>query len=158
MAYRPKPGEMSLDLDTRGVTKSLREIGVPVDAIKAANKKSAKAVFDEARKIAPVSRYKPNKPGGAKYKTGGALRNTIRIADLSTSVKIRAGMKKVPYANPVHWGWFVDKTTGVRRNILPNPWMARALGYTRAEILDNYIRNMNNLIAKQKSSGPELPL
>jgi hypothetical protein len=158
MAYRPKANEKALDVDTRQVLKALKEIGVPLDAIKQANKESAQAVFLEARRIAPVSKYKPNKPGGAKYKTGGSIRNSIRIADLSTSVRIRAGMRNVPYANPVHWGWFRDKTTGIRRNILPNPWMARALGYTREEILDNYIRNMDKLIEKHRITDNNLPL
>lgn len=158
MAYKAKPSEEALSVDTRQVTNALKAIGVPLDAIKEANKESARAVFLEARKLAPVSKYKPDKPGGAKYKSGGQLRDSIRIADLSTSVRIRAGMKRIPYANPVHWGWFRDKTTGKNRNILPNPWMARALGYTREEILDNYIRNMNNLIEKHKARPSDLPL
>jgi hypothetical protein len=158
MAYSQKKNEEPLQVDTRQVSKSLKEIGVPLEAIKAANKESAFSVMVEAKRLAPVSKYNPMKPGGAKYKTGGQLRDSIRIADLSTSVRIRAGMKRIPYANPVHWGWFVDKVTGIRRNILPNPWMARALGYTREEILDNYIRNMNDLIAKHKARPSDLPL
>ena len=158
MAYKPKANEQALSVDTRGVLRALKEIGVPLDAIKQANKESAFSVLIEARKLAPVSRYNPLRPGGAKYKSHGDLRDSIRIADLSTSVRIRAGMKRIPYANPVHWGWFVDKATGIRRNILPNPWMARALGYTREEILDNYIRNMNDLIAKHKAKPSDLPL
>jgi hypothetical protein len=158
MAYRPKANETAVSVDTRGAVRALREIGVPLEAIRDANRESAKAVMLEARKLAPVSQYRPNKPGGAKYKTGGALRDSIRIADVTTSVRIRAGMKRIPYANPVHWGWFRDKKTGIRRNILPNPWMARALGYTREEIMDNYVRNMNNLIAKHKARPSDLPL
>lgn len=156
MAYTAKSNEQPLSVDTRQVARALKEIGVPLEAIKQANKESAFSVLMEAKKIAPVSRYNPMKPGGAKYKTAGRLRDSIRIADLSTSVKIRAGMKSVPYANPVHWGWFMDKTTGVRRSILPNPWMARALGYTRQEILENYTKNMNDLIAKHKAPNNNL--
>jgi hypothetical protein len=158
MAYTPKANEKALQVDTRGAARALREIGVPLAAIKQANKESAYSVLVEAKKLAPVSQYRPLKPGGAKYKSGGALRDSIRIADLSTSVRIRAGMARIPYANPVHWGWFRDKRTGIRRNILPNPWMARALGYTREEIMDNYVRNMNNLIAKHKARPSDLPL
>ena len=158
MAYRPKANESAIQVDTRGAAKALKEIGVPLDAIREANRESAKAVMVEARKLAPVSNYKPNKPGGAKYKTGGALRDSIRIADITTSVRIRAGMKRIPYANPVHWGWFRDKKTGIRRNILPNPWMARALGYTREEILDNYTNNMRKLIDKYGAKSSDLPL
>ena len=158
MAYRPKANESAIQVDTRGAARALREIGVPLDAIREANRESAKAVMLEARRLAPVSKYKPNKPGGAKYKSGGSLRDSIRIADVTTSVRIRAGMKRIPYANPVHWGWFRDKKTGIRRNILPNPWMARALGYTREEILDNYTKNMQKLIDKYGAKPGDLPL
>jgi hypothetical protein len=158
MAYRPKANESAIQVDTRGAARALREIGVPLDAIREANRESAKAVMLEARRLAPVSKYRPNKPGGAKYKSGGALRDSIRIADVTTSVRIRAGMKRIPYANPVHWGWFRDKKTGIRRNILPNPWMARALGYTREEILDNYTKNMQKLIDKYGAKPGDLPL
>jgi hypothetical protein len=158
MAYRPKANESAIQVDTRRAARALREIGVPLDAIREANRDSAKAVMAEAKKLAPVSNYKPNKPGGAKYKSGGSLRDSIRIADITTSVRIRAGMKRIPYANPVHWGWFRDKKTGIRRNILPNPWMARALGYTREEILDNYTKNMRKLIDKYGAKSTDLPL
>ena len=158
MAYRPKANESAIQVDTRGAARALREIGVPLEAIREANRESAKAVMLEARRLAPVSKYNPMKPGGAKYKSGGAIRDSIRIADVTTSVRIRAGMKRIPYANPVHWGWFRDKKTGIRRNILPNPWMARALGYTREEILDNYTKNMQKLIDKYGAKPGDLPL
>lgn len=158
MAYKAKANEEAIQIDTRGAVRALREIGVPLDAIKESNKQSARAVMMEAKRLAPVSKYKPLKPGGAKYKTPGSLRDSIRIADVTTSVRIRAGMKRIPYANPVHWGWFLDRATGVRRNILPNPWMARALGYTREEIMENYINNMNDLIKKYQVRPSDLPL
>ena len=158
MAYRPKANESAIQVDTRGAARALREIGVPLEAIREANRESAKEVMLEARRLAPVSKYDPMKPGGAKYKSGGSLRDSIRIADVTTSVRIRAGMKRIPYANPVHWGWFRDKKTGIRRNILPNPWMARALGYTREEILDNYTKNMQKLIDKYGAKPGDLPL
>jgi hypothetical protein len=158
MAYKPKANEQSVSIDTRGTVRALREIGVPLEAIREANRESAKQVLVEAKRLAPVSEYRPLKPGGAKYKTGGKLRDSIRISDVTTHVAIRAGMARIPYANPVHWGWFRDKKTGIRRNILPNPWMARALGYTREEIMDNYIRNMNKLIDKHKARSSDLPL
>jgi hypothetical protein len=65
-------------------------------------------------------------------------------------VKILAGYKRVPYANPIHWGWFLDKRTGVKRNIKPNPFLARALGYNRDQILNDYVKNLEKLINKYK--------
>jgi hypothetical protein len=137
MAYKPKANETSITVDgLNQINRALKAIGTPVDEIKAANKESGELVARSARNIVPV-------------KTG-ALRRTIRIANISTSVRIRAGLKSVPYANPIHWGWFVDKKTGVRRNILPNPFMARALGYTREEVLVNYVTNIQKLINKHE--------
>jgi hypothetical protein len=66
----------------------------------------------------------------------------------TTNVKIRAGLKKVPYANPIHWGWFYDRNNFITKNIKPNPFMARALEYNRDDILKKYAEEMAKLIAK----------
>jgi len=100
MAYRPKANETAVSVDTRGAVRALREIGVPLEAIREANRESGRAVMLEAKKLAPVSQYRPNKPGGAKYKSGGALRDSIRIADVTTSVRIRAGRSRRAKTTP----------------------------------------------------------
>lgn len=149
MAYKLKSNEEAITIDgLADLQIAFKAIGVPVDAIKAANRESGKAVAQEAKRQAPVSKYNPAKPGGAKYKSGGTLRDTIRIANVSTNVKIRAGLKRVPYANPIHWGWFYDRESFIYKNIKPNPFMARALGYTRDEVIKTYIEQMQKLIAK----------
>ena len=109
-----------------------------MEAIKEANKESGEIVAKTARNIVPVQ--------------SGALRRTIRVANVSTNVKIRAGSARVPYANPIHWGWFRDKKRGFNRNILPNPFMSKALGYTRDEVLLNYVSNIQKLINKHESN------
>jgi HK97 gp10 family phage protein len=135
MAVKLKSNEEPILIDgLRDLQIAFKAIGVPVDAIKAANQESGKAVADEARKQVPVR--------------SGALRKTIRIASVSTNVKIRAGVKRVPYANPIHWGWFYDRKRGFAKNIKPNPFMARALGYTRDKVIKTYTEQMAKLIAK----------
>lgn len=94
-----------------------------------AAKASAEKVLLESRSLAPVRT--------------GALRNSIRLSVTTKGISIKAGNNgNIPYANPIHWGWF-------KRHIKPQPFLAKALGYTRQEIYDNYFKQMDNLIKKQ---------
>jgi hypothetical protein len=115
----------------REINKALDAIGVPKDAIKDAGKESGELVANEARGLVPVRT--------------GALRNSIRVgATARGKITVKAGNNRssssgVPYANPIHWGWF-------KRHIRPQPFFARALGYTRTEIYKNYFGQMEKLI------------
>jgi hypothetical protein len=141
MAYRPKANEQAIQVDGLAeLFRALKAVGTPVEAIKEANRESGELVARTARNIVPVS------PGG------GNLRKTIRVANVTTNVKIRAGNARAPYANPIHWGWFRDKKRGFNRNILPNPFMAKALGYTREEVVANYVANIQKLIKKHETT------
>ena len=115
----------------REINKALDAIGVPKDAIKDAGKESGALVANEARGLVPVRT--------------GALRNSIRVgATARGKITVKAGNNRssssgVPYANPIHWGWF-------KRHIRPQPFFVRALGYTREEIYENYFDQMEKLI------------
>lgn len=101
----------------------------------AAAKASAERVVLEAKTLVPVRT--------------GALRNSIRLSATTKGISIKAGNNgRIPYANPIHWGWF-------KRHIKPQPFFAKALGYTRQEIFDNYYKQMNDLI-KSKRSGSQV--
>ncbi len=140
MAYKPKANEQAIQVDGLAeLFRALKAIGTPVEEIKAANKESGELVARTARNIVPVQ--------------SGALRKTIRVANVSTNVKIRAGSARVPYANPIHWGWFRDRKRGFNRNILPNPFMSKALGYTREEVVANYVANIQKLIKKHEPTN-----
>lgn len=137
MAYKPKANEQALYVDGHAqLLKALQEIGAPIEAIIAANEAVGMPVLRTAKNIAPVR--------------VGKLRASIKLSKATTNVKIRAGMKSVPYANPIHWGWFYDRNNFITKNIKPNPFMARALGYNRDEILANYVKEMGKLIDKHK--------
>jgi hypothetical protein len=118
----------------REINKALAAIGVPKEAVKDAGKQSGELVANEARSLVPV-------------RTGN-LRNSIRVgATARGKITILAGNNRtsksaVPYANPIHWGWF-------KKHIRPQPFFARALGYTRSEIYDNYFKQMEKLIIEQ---------
>jgi hypothetical protein len=135
---------------TAGAIKAMQEIGVPTEAIKAANKKTGDIVAKRGRIEVPVR--------------SGALRDSIRSTNLLNRVVVRAGLNRVPYANPIHWGWFRDTKSAramrtsrkyIQLDIKPNPFLSRALGYTRDEILENYKRNMDIAIsgATKRTSG-----
>jgi hypothetical protein len=54
--------------------------------------------------------------------------------------------RRVPYANPIHWGWF-------RRHIRPQPFFIKALGLTRDEVYQNYYRSIDKLIKSKSTKG-----
>jgi len=118
----------------REINKALAAVGVPKDAVKAAGKESGELVASEARSLAPVRT--------------GALRDSIRVgATARGKITVLAGNNRtsksaVPYANPIHWGWF-------KRHIRPQPFFVTALGYTRSEIYDNYFKQMEKLIMEE---------
>ena len=113
--------------------KALQAIGVPVAEIKAAGSEAGELVAGQARALAPVR--------------SGALRNSIRVSKSLNRVSVSAGNNKsVPYANPIHWGWF-------KRNIKPQPFFVKALGITRDEVYQNYYRSLDKLIASKSTKG-----
>ena len=129
------PGESGIKVtNLREINRVLKAVGAPNEAIKKAGKESAEAVVQEARSLVPVRT--------------GALRNSIRVsATARGKITVLAGNNRksksgVPYANPIHWGWF-------KRNIKPQPFFVKALGYTRAEVYENYFNQIENLIKKE---------
>ena len=117
--------------------RSLRELGVPDQEIKDAGSQAGELVASEARSLAPV-------------KTG-KLRDSIRVSKTLRKVTISAGNNRtsasgIPYANPIHWGWF-------KRNIKPQPFFVKALGLTRDQVFRAYFDNIAKLVAKQNAKG-----
>jgi hypothetical protein len=113
--------------------KALQAIGVPEAEIKAAGTRSGELVANEARGLVPVRT--------------GALRNSIRVSRALRKVSVSAGNnKRVPYANPIHWGWF-------KRNIKPQPFFVKALGLTRDQVYQNYYREIDKLIESKSTKG-----
>ena len=117
--------------------RALRELGVPDNEIKDSAQEAGNIVADEARSLAPVRT--------------GRLRDSIRVNRSLRKVVVSAGNNRssksaVPYANPIHWGWF-------KRNIKPQPFFVKALGITRDEVYRAYYDNMAKLVAKQNAKG-----
>ena len=113
--------------------RALKDLGVPDAEIKAAGTRSGEIVANEARGLVPVRT--------------GALRNSIRVSKALRKVTISAGNnRRVPYANPIHWGWF-------KRNIKPQPFFIKALGLTRDEVYQNYYKELDKLIQSKSTKG-----
>lgn len=116
----------------RRTVKDLQTLGADKSAIIDANYGAAETLIKEAKPLVPVR--------------SGLLAATLKPAKTAGYAAARAGTAKVPYANPIHWGWSYDAKRGTRKNIKPSPFFIRALGYTRAEIIANYDRQMQNLV------------
>jgi hypothetical protein len=128
-------------IGTKDLYKSLRIIGTPTKEINAANREAAQEVLVDAKRLTPIR--------------SGKLVRTEKISATMKSVAVTAGNEtSVPYANPIHWGWSRSVKTGKRKNIKPQPFLARALGYNRKEILANYYKQMEKLINSQMAKGP----
>lgn len=113
--------------------KALQAIGVPAAEIKAAGSEAGDLVANQARQLVPVRT--------------GRLRNSIRVSKALNKVSVSAGNNRsIPYANPIHWGWF-------KRNIKPQPFFIKALGITRDEVYQNYYRSLDRLIATNSTKG-----
>lgn len=118
------------DLDA--VNEAMRLLGTPVKEIQQAGYEAALIVARAAKNDAPVR--------------SGNLMRSIRAAKVVKGAAVRAGSQKVPYANPIHWGWFYDKKNFVYKNIKPNRFLIRALGYNFEEVRDTYLRNIDKLL------------
>jgi hypothetical protein len=126
----------------KSAVNALREIGVPDEAIKAAGSRSGEIVAGVARNLVPVR--------------SGRLLNSIRVSKSLRKVSISAGNNTtIPYANPIHWGWFYDSKNIKFRNIKPNPFFVKALGLTRDEVYQNYLKELDGFINRHSTKGTD---
>jgi len=118
----------------RSLQRSIIAMGVPREEMRAAAKASAGLVLNEARSLVPVR--------------SGRLRDSIRITQGRGGItqisagNNRKGKSGVPYANPIHWGWF-------KRNIKPQPFFVTALGITREDVFKSYEHELQAKINKE---------
>lgn len=83
----------------RELRKQLRAASADLGDLKAAHAEAGRIVEPVAKGRVPVR--------------SGALRASIRSSGTQTTAVIRAGYARVPYANPIHWGW---PARNIRRN------------------------------------------
>lgn len=145
MARTTVPGGV-IEADGFGqLQKSLKAVGADKTEIADANYEAAQTLIRAALPRVPV--------------LTGNLKASLRPARTQGSAIARAGNNaRLGYAAPIHWGWarvgashkgvLTPGGKGAFRNIEPQPFFSEALGYTYQEILDNYNRNMQNLVNK----------
>jgi hypothetical protein len=129
MGVRSDPIEID---GLRKTLKDLQTLGTDKSDIIDANYGAAVTLIREAKPLVPVR--------------SGLLASTLKPAKTAGYAAARAGLRSADYANPIHWGWSFDAKTGTRKNIKPSPFFIRALGYTRAEIIANYDKQMQKLV------------
>lgn len=133
-------------VEVEGLRQTLREmkaLGQDTTPIKNANIQAAETLIRAAEPLVPVYDG-PAKRGVVP----GLLKNTLRPSKTTTYAEARAGNARVPYAAPIHWGWFYDKNYFIKKNIMPQPFFMKALKLTYTEIIENYEKNMESAIKK----------
>lgn len=126
----------------RATSEWLGLMGAPDKALKAANNEAAQIVAQAAKRDAVF-----------KNSTGRLVRSIRPMSTITTAI-VRAGGASVPYAGPIHWGWYYDKHYFIYKNIAPNPFLAKALGYNRDKILATYKEQVDKLAAEYAPPKP----
>jgi hypothetical protein len=121
--------------------RALRAIGVPSAEIGEASQEAGEIVANRARSLVPVRT--------------GALRATIKAKKIARKVVVSAGNNtKVPYANPIHFGWNYDKVNLQPKNIRPRPFFSNSLRDTRTQVYRSFFANMEKLFQKYSNRTP----
>jgi hypothetical protein len=133
----------------RETIKELEALGASKQEIVDANFRAAETLRKQALPYVPV--YEGNRGANGKlyqYKSGGSLKSSLRSSKAKGYAQVMMGNSRVPYANPIHWGWFFDKEWFIQKNIKPNLFLYRALSVTKDEIIQQYNEDMQKLINK----------
>lgn len=97
-------GQVRID-GGKELRRSLKKAGDDLSDLKTTHAYAAAIAAEASAQLAPART--------------GRLRITVRSAGTKTAGIIRAGNNtKVPYAGPIHWGWF-------KRHIAANPFISR---------------------------------
>jgi HK97 gp10 family phage protein len=121
--------------------RNLRAIGVPSAEIGQASQEAGELVANRARSLVPVRT--------------GALRATIKSKKIARKVVVSAGNNnRVPYANPIHFGWNYDKVNLQAKNIRPRPFFSNALSSTRQQVYQIFFANIDKLLKQYSNRTP----
>jgi hypothetical protein len=69
----------------------------------------------------------------------GTLSRSVRPNRAAAKAQVIAGSKRVPYANPIHWGWH-------RRHIKPSLFLTRAGQQTEPEWTDMFVKGIQEIL------------
>lgn len=117
------------------VQRALKRLEVPTKEISQAGQEAARIVANYAKEHTVPVRT-------------GKLRDAIRAAKVQRGAVVQVSGIRVPYANPIHFGWF-------RRHILPQPFIYAALDQRIGEVYDAYFAQLDKLV-KRVAGSPNL--
>lgn len=109
--------------------KTLKAAGDDLSDMKEAHAAAAQFVAHQAASRAP--------------RVTGTLAGGVRGSGAASVATIRAGGARVPYANPIHWGW-------PARNIAPQPFITEAAQATEGTWIELYERAADRALDKVK--------
>lgn len=117
---------------SRELKKALADAGVDVVAdVKATHRKVGGIVLSKALTLVPVK--------------SGQLQSSIRVGVTQSAGIVRAGWARVPYANPIHWGW-------PKRHIKPTLFLTRAAKDTEPAWVNEYYKAFDEILDKIRNS------
>jgi HK97 gp10 family phage protein len=124
--------EQGTRIEVTGLKENIRDLKKFGDtesliAVKKANYEAAELLVRAALPLVP--------------RRTGKLAGSLKPTRTQMYAGARAGSTSVPYAGPIHWGWF-------RRHIKPQPFFAKAFGYNKEQILEKYKKDMEAALAK----------
>lgn len=111
----------------RALRRQMKAAGRDMGDLKDAHARVARLVEGDAR---------PRVPRGET----GALVGSLRSSGTTTGAVVRAGYARVPYANPIHWGW-------PSRNIEPHPFASTAAKKTEPRWVLLYKKAVDQILS-----------
>lgn len=134
-----KPG---YKIELKGFQKFQREAikaGNRLGDLKAAYVRAGRIILDAAQKRVPVRSGTLRKSGRSSKLGNKPVKRVTR------TVTVSYGRKKIPYANPIHWGW-------QKRNINENPWLSKAAQKSEKRWLKVFERDIRRIMKKVKGA------
>lgn len=107
--------------------RTLKKAGEDLGDLKDVHQRVGNFVAEIARGLAP--------------KRSGAMAGTIRAARTASGVTIKAGGARVPYVNPIHWGW-------PKRNIEAQPFLSDAATSSETQWVAMYEEELDKIIER----------
>ena len=118
----------------REAIKNLESLGAQKNELVSINLKAAETLIAAARPEVPFR--------------SGKLLESLRASKTKGYAQVSMGNARVPYANPIHWGWFYDKEWFIQKNIKPNRFLYRALDRVQSKIMADYEQGLQELFTK----------
>jgi hypothetical protein len=113
----------------RELRRTLKAAGDDLSDLKDANQRVGNVVVARATSLAP--------------RRSGALAGAMRATRAATSVTVKAGGARVPYAGPIHWGW-------PARGITAQPFLSDAATGTESTWVPIYESELDRIIERVK--------